>query len=114
MKKNFHIFVLDSGHCLCLLFFCHNMQQQLDAVNAELESAHFQGWVYLDRIFQGGNISRRFVRQYFDHGLTGKKLALDISDQPLRDISDRYIAENKLYEGSSLSSADISRFRNGL
>jgi len=116
MKKNYKIFKLDndSFEYMVLRLFAHDAKKQWANIEEELIEMKVNGWILLDNLFRGGNISTRFTKVYFDRGFSEDIFFCDLIDDTIyRQLSATYIKENKLAKGSILTEEEIALIEAG-
>ena len=116
MKKNYKIFELEdnSFKYMVLRLFCHDSKQQWKLIEDELSTYQFEGWVLLDNLFKGGNISTRFSKVYFDKKLDINQYLVLIEDNnKIRSLTSKFLSENDLAKGSSLTEEEIKLITKG-
>ncbi len=116
LAKNYEIFEINDEKYkyLVLRRFCHSFDQQWQSVEEELKSKGYKGWVLFDNLFKGGNISSRYVRQYFDKTFSGPALLETIPlEHPYRVQVSQYLKEYDYVTGTSLTQEDIDAVLEG-
>ena len=116
LQKNYEIFEINREDCkyLVLRRFCHNIDQQNQAVIDELTKLNYKGWVLFDQLFKGGNTSKRYGKQYFNKTFTGPMLKVNVLlSDPIRQKVSAYLRENNFAVGTVLTEEDIQVIMDG-
>jgi len=110
------IFKLDneSFEYMVLRLFAHDAKKQWANIEEELIEMKVEGWILLDNLFRGGNISTRFTKVYFHKGLSDDIFFCHLTDDTIyRQLSAMYIKENNLAKGSILTEEEIALIEAG-
>lgn len=116
MKKNYKIFKLENSSFpyMVLRTFAHDSRKQWRLIEEEMADLNIEGWILLDDLFKGGNISTRFSKIYYEKGFAPNTYFSELEDDSMyRKLTSAYVKENNLARGSNLTEEEIEAIEAG-